>query len=169
MSRRRERNASLCLIVCQVSIFTCGRWRENRDHTGRVMVMFLYSSFLQQPVSARYVNRHDGIWVWLNVNAWRKKRVWKEEGKSLFLRIRDVGCSGLCGSLAMQGGHWIGTQHRTAKVVCIPRGSDHDMFVIYSTTVRSRSGSRASLSFCRRWVVRVGDSRGSFTSSVLGI
>lgn len=45
----RERNASECLVVCQVSIFTRGRRRENGDHTSRVMVMFCsdfpYSSF----------------------------------------------------------------------------------------------------------------------------
>lgn len=67
-----------------------------------------------------------------------------------FFRIRDVGCSGLSGSLAMQGGHWLVTQYRTAKVVYSPRGSGHDMFVIYSITVRSRSGLRAPLSFSRR-------------------
>ncbi len=42
------------------------------------------------------------------------------------------------------------TQYGTAKVVCSPRGSGHDMFVMYSITVRSRSGWRASLSFSGR-------------------
>lgn len=78
-----------------------------------------------------------------------KKLVW-EGKKSPFFSIRDVGCSGLSGSLAMQGGHWLVTQYRTAKVVCSPRGLGHDMFVIYSITVRSRSGWRAPLSFSRR-------------------
>lgn len=35
MRAEQERNASSCLVVCQVSFFKCRRRRENRDHTGR--------------------------------------------------------------------------------------------------------------------------------------
>lgn len=127
--------------ACQVSVFPCRRRRENRHHTGRVMVMFcsgfLYSSFLQQLVSAWYVNRHNGIWVWLNVNAWGRKASEggeREIDKKKSFRIRDVGCSELSGSLATRGGRWLVARRRTAKVMCSPRGSSHDMFVIYSIT-----------------------------------
>lgn len=136
--RAKERNASLCFVVCQVSIFTRRRRRENRDHTGRVMVMicsgFLYSSFLQQLVSAWYVNRHNGIWVWLNVNASRRKARVERGGKRKkcqFLRIRDVACSELSGFLPMQEGHWLVSHYRTAKVVLVP--ADQAMTCLWFT------------------------------------
>lgn len=112
------------------------------------MLMFcfgsLYSSFLQQLVSAWYLNSHSGIWVWLNVNAWRSKEIeWKKKKKKY--------------------SHASKTQ--VTRIVCSLRRSGYDMFVIYTITCRSCWG--VSLSFCR--TVRVGEPRGFFTSVYMSL
>lgn len=50
------------------------------------------------------------------------------------------------------------------KVVCSPKGSGHDMFVIYSIAVWGGSGWRASLSFCTMWIIKEPELWGSFSS-----